>query len=447
MKIITLCVLALSLCCQWVQAQKPTKTAPYALTPVQQARMDSLFELIATQDKGMGSVSVFRKGQEIYRRSYGWASLDRQIKATAQTRYRIGSMSKMFTATIVLKLVEANKLSLETKLSDFYPQIAHAEAITVRHLLTHRSGIANFTDLPDYPVWKDSAQSEQAMLQKIAAMSADFEPDTRFGYSNTNYVLLSYIVQRVGKASYADLLDLYIVKPCQLRYTGMGTSIDVARGDAQSYTRMMGWLPDPVTHSSVTLGAGAIYSTATDLNQFLYCLFQGKLLKAPSLALIKSFRDGHSTGFQEFVQDELKGIGHGGRIDGFQSYGSYFLDHDLSVTFTSNAVRYPMYDIWTGMLNILFERPYALPIFAQPTPAALHSYAGSYTHPQFPFAFQIRVWEKTLLVEAEGQKFELEYVKDRQFKFDLIGLVLEFDPEQRKMLFKQNGGEFEFSKN
>src|SRR5690606_31512331 len=110
--------------------------------------LDSLFQYIEANDKNMGSVSVYKDGKEIYQKTIGYASISDQVKANAKTKYRIGSVSKTFTAAIIMQLVDQGKLTLDTRLKQFFPQIPNAEKITIEHLLRHESGLFNFTAPP-----------------------------------------------------------------------------------------------------------------------------------------------------------------------------------------------------------------------------------------------------------------------------------------------------------
>ena len=156
-----------------------------------QQRLDSLFDMIENNDRGMGNISLFKDGKEIYRRSYGYANLETKAKNNAGTRFRIGSISKTFTAVIIMKLIENKQLSLDTKLSTFYPQLESADKITIRQLLQHRSGIFNLTNAEDYASgWHKNTFSKKDLLDKIASRKNIFEADTKVSYSNSNYILL-----------------------------------------------------------------------------------------------------------------------------------------------------------------------------------------------------------------------------------------------------------------
>src|SRR5690606_25826233 len=112
-------------------------------------KMDSLFLLIDENQKGMGSISIFENGQEVYQNSFGYASLEDSVRASKKTKYRIGSISKTFTAAITMKLIEEGKLALDTKLNEYFPEIKNSDKITIEHLLRHRSGIFNLTSTHD----------------------------------------------------------------------------------------------------------------------------------------------------------------------------------------------------------------------------------------------------------------------------------------------------------
>ncbi len=122
--------------------------------------MDDLFLQIETFDKAMGSISIFKDGKPVYEKAFGMADVINNQKADIDTKYRIGSISKTFTAVIIMKLIEDKKLSLSTPLSQFYPEISNAESITIEHLLRHRSGINSFTETDDYLSWNTQKKSK-----------------------------------------------------------------------------------------------------------------------------------------------------------------------------------------------------------------------------------------------------------------------------------------------
>ena len=125
------------------------------------SKMDSLFSTINTNQRGMGSISIFNDGKEVYKNSIGFADVAMGIRANSTTKYRIGSISKSFTAAIIMQLVDEKKINLDTRLSEYYPDIVNAEGISIESLLRHRSGIFNFTNAEDYLSWMEEPKNKR----------------------------------------------------------------------------------------------------------------------------------------------------------------------------------------------------------------------------------------------------------------------------------------------
>ena len=412
-------------------------------------KLDSLFSIIETNDRGMGSISIFHDGKEVYQRSYGYADMENGIRNNSSTKYRVGSVSKTFTATIIIKLIEQNKLSLSAKLSDFYPQIENAEKITIAHLLQHRSGIANFTNV-DYLQWNTQKHSKEQLISKIVSGGISFEPDEKFEYSNSNYVLLTFIAEDISKRKFSELLQEMIVKPCNLKNTLIGDKINVANNEALSYIKLQEWDLERETDMSIPLGAGFIISTPSDLNVFLNQLFSGKLVKEESLSQMKTIKDMFGFGLIQVPFYEMKGFGHTGGIDGFQANAFYFPESGVSIALASNGVVYPLNSIIIGTLSIYFGRDYQLPEFKESvtlTNEELDEYIGVYSTAALPIKLTISRNENILTAQGTGQpSFPLECVGKNKFKFEQARLEIEFTPSENKMILKQNGMIFEMKR-
>lgn len=410
-------------------------------------KLDSLFLLIEKNDKGMGSISIFQDGREVYQNSYGYADMAQKIKNNASTKFRIGSITKTFTATIVMRLIEENKLSLATKLSEFYPQIKNADKITIAHLLQHRSGIANFTSAPDYFQWNTEKHSEHQLIDRIVSGGINFEPNKKFEYSNSNYVLLTFIIEKVSGKEFSALLREMITEPCGLKDTWVGGKINPANNEALSYTKLGEWQLGKETDLSVPLGAGSIISTPHDLNLFFDCLFSEKIVKKETLEQMTTMVDRFGFGLIQVPFNEKRGYGHTGGIDGFQSNAFYFPEDKLSIALTSNGVVFPLNNIIIGALSIYFGMEYQLPQFKESielSPEELDRYKGVYSTPQLPIKITITRSENTLIGQGTGQpSFPLDYIGNNKFKFDQAHLELEFITSENKMILKQNGMTFE----
>lgn len=407
--------------------------------------LDRYFDSLEANRKFMGSVAVLHKGQLIYSRSAGFADVPNNIEATANTKYRIGSITKTFTAVLALKLAEEGAISLGDTLGKWFPGLY--KGISVAHLLGHRSGIANFTDRPDYLNWHTQPQTEKALLELISQGGIVFEADCRAGYSNSNYILLTSILQRVTQKSYAELLQNYIVKPLGLKNTYWGRAIEPNTGECFSYRMLAGWTKEPETHHSIPLGAGGVVSTPSDLVLFSDALFGGRLLTTASMEQMKTIRFQMGMGLMPIPFYERKGFGHTGGLDGFSSVLVCFPSDELSYALTSNGVNYPINLISVAVLSAVFQKPFEIPSFAvyEVSPDLLDAYVGEYVSLQLPLKIVVSRLENVLMAQATGQSaFPLEpFVKDG-FRFDAAGVVMEFDPIQHTLILKQNGMVFAF---
>lgn len=415
-----------------------------------QAKMDSLFALIDAHDRGMGSISIFSDGQEVYQRAFGWASIEDQVAADHQTIYRIGSITKTFTAAIIMKLIEEGKLTPTTKLATFYPEVEYASDITIEQMLRHRSGIFNYTSVGGYATWMEKPIAKEALVARIAAHESAFAPGERNEYSNANYVLLSFVAEDITERSFAQLVEETVCEPCELVSTYYGKAISVANHEAKSYTKFTGWQPATETDMSVPAGAGALVSTPTDLNRFLTCLFTHRIVSAESLDTMMTVKGYHGIGLVPIPFYDKQAYGHTGGIDGFRSTAAYFPKEKVAVTYLSNGVVMPLNDVLIGALSIFFGRDYTLPTFTAPLEleaAELDQYLGIYSSPGFPLRVTITQQNNTLIGQATGQSsFPLEAYEVDKFRFDPAQLKLKFVPQDDKMILRQGGQTFELTR-
>jgi len=413
-------------------------------------KMDSLFLLIDENNQGMGSLSIFHGAIEVYQKSIGFANIENGIIANNETIYRIGSISKSFTTTIIMQLVDEKKLTLDTKLSMFFEQIPNAKNITIQQLLRHQSGLFNFTSSPDYTSWMEQPKTREEMIDIIIENGTVFEPGERSEYSNTNFVLLSYIAEEIENKPLAEILDVMIVKPCGLQHTYYGGKIDAKKNEALSYTKSSDWQAATETDMSIPSGAGAVVSTPGDLNTFYNCLFTGKLVSEQSLKAMMTITDNYGMGLFTFPFHDKTAYGRTGGIDGFQSNVAYFPDEKVIVAYCANGVLMPRNDILIGVLSIYFGMDYELPVFklaVEVSTEVLDKYLGVYSTPDLPIKITISRDDKTLMAQGTGQPaFPLEAFEPDKFKFDQAGVVIEFITAGKKLILKQGGQNFEMIK-
>lgn len=179
-------------------------------------KLDQYFKLLEENDKFMGSLALAKDGKLIYSKNIGFADIEKGIKINGNSRFSIASISKTFTASLVLKAVEQNKIKLDQKLADFYPDITNAEKISIEQMLRHQSGIHNITADSVYGLYFTQATSQSEMLKVIKTAGSDFEPGSKSAYSNSNYILLSFILEKIYKKEFAEILKEQITEPLKL---------------------------------------------------------------------------------------------------------------------------------------------------------------------------------------------------------------------------------------
>jgi CubicO group peptidase (beta-lactamase class C family) len=425
-------------------------TAVHAQTP-DKAKLDQFFNRLAEKNKAMGSLTVTKDGNILYSRAIGYSQINGAEKkpASAATRYRIGSISKMFTAAMIFQLVEENKLKLTDTLNKFFPQIPNAQKITLAQMLGHRSGIFNLTDTSDFRSMKTQAKTREEMIALIAKGTPAFEPGAKAEYSNSNYVLLGYIVEKAGGKPYEDALKQRITAKIGLRDTYLGTAYsDAGKNEGLSYNFVGDWKPESETHLSIPGGAGAIVSTPNDLTKFIQALFDGKIVSKESLEQMKP-RDQYGLGINTYPIGGKTFYGHGGGIDGFRSLLVYLPEEKLALAYTSNGVNYQFNNIVSGVFDIYWNKPFEIPTFetVAVSAAVLDKYVGVYSSPDVSFKLTITRDNSTLAAQPTGQPaFPLEAIAQDKFKLESRGVVLEFDAAKTQLTFKRGGRDVLFTR-
>ncbi|MDY3521955.1 serine hydrolase [Riemerella anatipestifer] len=420
-----------------------------AQTDFDKTKLDNYFNALEQNNKFMGSVAVSKNGEIIYTKSIGFADIENKVKANENSKYRIGSISKSFTAVLILKAVEQKKLNLNQTIDKWFPTIKNAKKITIKHLLSHRSGIHNFTDNKDYLTWNTQPKTEKEMVAIIAKDGSDFTPDSKAKYSNSNYVLLTYILEKTFKKSYADLLQEYIVKPIGLTNTYVFGKINPNNNECKSYSYEGAWKVESETDFTVPLGAGAIISTPTDLTKFADALFGGKLLTSKNLETMKTIQDGYGLGLFQYPFYKKVSYGHTGGIDGFSSAYSHFPEDNISYALTSNGTNMNNNNISIAVLSAVYGKPYEIPVFTtyNVNLEDLDKYLGVYASQEIPLKITITKEGNTLFAQGTGQPaFPLEATEKDKFKFDRAGVKFEFNLAEKKMILFQGGGQIEFTK-
>lgn len=297
-----------------------------------------------------GSVLVEQNGM-LFSKGYNLADVDAQLPNTPQTRFRIGSISKQFTAMAILILQDHGKLHVQDRICRYIPACpAHWQPITIEQLLTHTSGIPDYTNFPDFAVTWTQPTTPEELIARFKDLPLDFTPGSVFRYSSSGYVLLGYIIERVSGESYAAFLQQNIFAPLKMNNTGYDTTYPALPQHATGYyaDRSKPDAYDP----SVLYAAGALYSTVEDLYVWDSALLAGKLVSKQALdamfavhspcpppgpgGCLLSTDKGYGYGWFIGAEPQGKLIYHVGHIDGFFTYNGFYPDQHLIVVVLSN---------------------------------------------------------------------------------------------------------------
>jgi CubicO group peptidase (beta-lactamase class C family) len=339
-------------------ATQPAMTTGVAAEPTPQqsiaTKIDAYLGRLVQDNQFSGSVLVARRGQVLVSKGYGMANLEQSVPNTPQTKFRIGSVTKQFTAMAILLLQQQGKLKVQDHICTYIPQCPDAwQEITIHHLLTHTSGIRNFIDMPTYQKVKTLPSTPIQTMALFKDTPLLFKPGARYSYSNSGYVVLGYIIEKVSKKLYPLFLREQIFAPLQMRNTGYDTSI-VLKHRAAGYTNGGQFNADYVD-LSIVHAAGGLYSTIEDLYLWDQALYTAKLV--PQAALDTMFTahaafpppgdGGYGYGWDIFKAHDRRVTGHLGGIAGFSAGLTRFPDDKVTVIVLSNFE-----EVDTGMISM-----------------------------------------------------------------------------------------------
>ena len=417
-------------------------------------KIDSLFNVLDINNEYMGTISVFKDKKEIYSRSIGYSDINNNILSNESTRYRIGSISKIFTAVLIMQLVEEKKLNLNDKLSQYFPEIKLSNEITIEQLLTHRSGIYNYTDIKDYESWMEKPLSQKELISKINKNKRRFKPNKKFEYSNSNYFLLSLIIEQIENGRFNKILEKKILIPYNLNQTYCCTN-EENNNVAKSYYNINNkWKEATNTDLRTAAGAGGIISTAKEINKFFNLLFNNKIINKESLDLMTYNLKTSNYGFGIFEYDffNSSGYGHNGRIDGFISTACYFLEEEISVTYLNNGFRPDINRILIKVLGEAFKTDYTDKkkyLDFDITKQNLIEIQGVYKKSKKK-NFKVKIKDNILVASIDEGPIQLDFalspITKNRFKSDILEIELEFYRKEKLVIIHQGDEEIKYKK-
>jgi len=323
------------------------------------ARMEEVVRSVTPDNRFMGTVLVARGENVLLNKGYGSANLEWEIPNSPATKFRIGSVTKQFTAAAILLLEERGRLSVDDLVSKHLPDAPPAWAkVTIFNLLTHTSGIPNFTSFPDYQSTMSLPVTTERLVARFRDKPLDFEPGEKMNYSNSGYALLGYLIEKVSGQTYAQFLQDNIFKPLGMSGSGYDSNAVVIPHRAAGYgPGPNGPVNAAFLHMTIPHGAGALYSTTEDLLRWNRALYGGKLLSAASLKkMTMPFKNNYGFGLVISAGSRTR-YGHNGGINGFNSFLAYFPESRVTLVILANVNGPAADDLGAKLSSLAHEQP------------------------------------------------------------------------------------------
>lgn len=402
-------------------------------------------------DRFNGSVLIARDGKPVFSRGYGMANFEWEIPNSPKTAFRLGSITKPFTAVAIMLLQERGKLSVSDPACKYISECPAAwEPITIRHLLTHTSGIPNYTAFPGFLEKRAMMPLTPAeLLADYKAKPLDFAPGEKNSYSNSGYHLLGIIIEKASGKSYADFLQENIFGPLGMKQAGYDTSRDLIKWRAGGYRREgEGFINAPYIDMLIPYSAGSLYSTTEDLLIFDQALLTEKLLTQKSKdEMFTPFKNNYALGWGVGKRFDRASTSHGGAINGFASQFIRFPQDNVTVVVLSNVQGSGVDKVANALASIVFDKPYELPRERKAITVAssvLDNYVGDYQLLPSTVAVITNDGGK-LFFKIDGQpKLELFPETETDFFMKAVDAQVSFVKDDTgkvvRLLFKQGSG-------
>jgi CubicO group peptidase (beta-lactamase class C family) len=305
-----------------------------------EAAVDSYLRPYVEGKNFTGAVLLARKRRVLLEKGYGQANYELGVANTPQTRFHIASVSKPFTSTAILLLQERGKVKTSDPLAKFIPDYPNGDKITLRHLLTHTSGIPNVNNFPDYDEFARTRHTVAELVAKFRDKPLEFQPGEKYSYSNSNYNLLAYVIEKVSGEAYGDFLKKNIFDPLAMTSSGhdgdatllipnRASGYEPVGADALQNAAFLDW--------SNKTGNGSLYSTVHDLYKFDRAFYSDQLLNKRSRDEMFAEGEGIHYGWSTRKQLDRRAISINGRSPGFNASLLRFVDDDVCVVVLSNS--------------------------------------------------------------------------------------------------------------
>jgi len=447
MKRTTLALLSL---CSLLWLIQPSLAQTTPTTDEIVSRANEYLAAVEKIDRFSGTVLIARDGKPILSKGIGMANREWDIPNTPATAMRLGSVTKQFTSAAIMLLQERGKLSTSDLICKYISECPAAwEPITIRQVLTHTSGIPNYTDAPDFAKKAILPISTSDLLVDYKSKPLDFAPGEKFNYSNSGYHLLGLIVEKASGKSYKDFLQENIFTPLGLNDTGYDSHENIIKHRAAGYTRKgEGFVNAAYMDMLIPFAAGALYSTTEDLLKWDQALYTDKLLTQKSRdEMFTPAKGTYAYGWNVGKRGNHRSISHGGGIYGFATQIARYPDDRVTVIVLSNVEGASSGMVANNLASIVFGEPVTLPkqhVAITLPVQVFEKYIGDYQ----------LLPNVVLTVLTEGGKFymritgrenmELFPESDKDFFLKVVDAQLKFETDASgkvtQVLFKQGGG-------
>jgi CubicO group peptidase (beta-lactamase class C family) len=317
------------------------------------------------RDHFSGSVLIAKGGKVLFSQGYGMANLEHDVPNTPQTKFRLGSITKQFTAMAILILQERGKLSVQDKIKKYLPDAPKAwDEITIHHLLTHSSGIPNYTESFEFLRTLPVRVTLKELIAKFKDKPLDFKPGEKFKYSNSGYVLLGQIIENVSGQNYPSFMNEVIFGPLKMKDTGYDNATAIIKHRASGYSRRLGIVLTNCDYVDMSIphAAGALYSTVEDLLKWDEALYTERLVSRKSIeAMFKPFKGDYGYGWIIDTRLGQTRHAHGGGIMGFVTMIERYPAEKLLVVALSNLENSPIGTIGNDLAAITLGAKYVIP--------------------------------------------------------------------------------------
>lgn len=420
-------LVALSAAAAFAQTAAPSADVSVKVDEYMNARLDA---------KGFGgAVLIMKSGKPLASKGYGLADADKKAPIKADTKFRIGSVTKQFTAAMILMLQEEGKLSVQDPACKYVDPCPEAwNPVTLHHLLSMTSGITSVTSLPNWRSelrFKDLTPAE--VVARVAALPLKATPGEVYEYSNTNYIVLGSIIEKLSGKTYEQVLNERVIKPLGLKNTGIDDGKKQLANSAAGYTMRNNSAAKADAVSIVTpFSAGAMYSTTEDLYSWQTALLGGRVFKKKETldAMLTPNKGNYAYGL--IVVTDRKGrkrVTHGGGIEGFIADSVYFPEEQLFIAAMTNNDRDSMGELMGALNAIATGEPYTLPkkrVAIKVDPAILDTYVGEYQLGPV-MTLKIERGPEGLTLEPTGQpKTQLYAETETDFFLTVVDAMLKF---------------------